>query len=163
MLSPLILIPAFLGTAIYAVAIPTTTPVPTFTITTFTTISPVACLTTVVPCLTAPAAEETVTTTTTAAPPLLAGRAETSSRPPFNPFSIPPIPPIPGFSVPSSRTRSTPRSGPSSLSSSLSCPFRYVCYVECRIGIVTPACKGCCDDQKKPEEPKKAEGGAPEG
>ncbi|KAK7968698.1 hypothetical protein PG988_007771 [Apiospora saccharicola] len=61
---------------------------------------------------------------------------------PFNPFSIPPIP---DFVVPSH----TPVPRPS-------CP-KYVCYVECRIGLVTSACKDCCDKPTKPKQ--KAEEG----
>ncbi|KAK7923630.1 hypothetical protein PG985_007701 [Apiospora marii] len=125
MLSPLVLIPAFLGTAVYAIA---TTPIPS-TFATSTTSS--------TPCPTAPSTPSTSPSSlkregeTAQAPPV-----EGRDLPPFDPFSIPPIP---NFAVPSATP--VPRPGCS----------KYVCYVECRIGIVTSACKGCCD---KPEEPK---------
>ncbi|KAK8097445.1 hypothetical protein PG984_016584 [Apiospora sp. TS-2023a] len=132
MLSPLVLIPAFLGTAVYAIA---TTPIPSTFSTSTTTLSP-SSPSSSSSCITASATTSSAeASATTEAPPLVEGR----DLPPFNPFSIPPIP---DFVVPSH----TPVPRPS-------CP-KYVCYVECRIGLVTSACKDCCDKLTKPKAEK---------
>ncbi|KAK8875255.1 hypothetical protein PGQ11_005769 [Apiospora arundinis] len=138
MLSPLVLIPAFLGTAIYAVV--ATGPIPSTFRTSTTTYSSSS-----LPCPTAPSTTSSgepssSTTVATAAPPLTE-----RALPEFEPFSIAPIPSIPGFSemppFPSSPAAPTRPD----------CA-RYVCFVECRIGVVTSNCKDCCAEKKKTKE-----------